>query len=52
MNRVVSDVLNIGRQESAQFEPPVELDVIKFLNSRFRDFKILAESQDKILYLI
>ncbi len=49
MNRVVSDVLNIGRQESAQFEPPVELDVIKFLNSRFRDFKILAESQDKIL---
>ncbi len=49
MNRIVSDVLNIGRQETAQFEPPVERDVIKFLSERFADFQLLAESQDKIL---
>ncbi len=47
MNAVVSDVLNIGRQESAQFESPVERDVIKILQKKSQDFSLLAQSQGK-----
>ena len=49
MDKVVSDVLNIGRQESAQFEAPVEKDIIQFLYEKSRDFSILAQSQNKEL---
>jgi len=49
MNRVVSDVLNIGRQESAQFESPVERDIISFLKEKSYDFSILAQAQGKSL---
>jgi len=49
MNKVVSDVLNIGRQESAQFEPPVERDVIQILETQSKDFTLLAKAQNKEL---
>ena len=49
MNSVVSDVLNIGRQESAQFEYPVEKDVIELLRIQSNDFMLLAKSQGKKL---
>jgi len=49
MNKVVSDVLNIGRQEGAQFESPIEKDVIKLLTVQGNDFTLLAKSQGKKL---
>jgi len=52
MNKVVSDVLNIGRQESAQFEPPVEKDVIQLLKTQSTDFTLLAKAQNKELIVL
>lgn len=49
MNIVVSNILNIGRQEGAQLDKPVEVDVIAFLRQKANDFKLLAESEEKIL---
>ena len=49
MNIVVSNILNIGRQEGAQLDKPVEIDVIAFLRQKANDFKLLAESEGKIL---
>lgn len=49
MNVLVSNILNIGRQEGAQLEKPVEVDVIAFLKQKADDFKLLAESDNKNL---
>ena len=49
MNIVVSNILNIGRQEGAQLDKPVEVDVIEFLTQKASDFKLLAESENKEL---
>jgi len=49
MNIVVSNILNIGRQEGAQLDKPVEVDVIVFLRQKANDFKLLAESEGKTL---
>ncbi len=47
MNKMISNILEIGRQESAQFEEPVEIDLIKFLKERANNFKILAYQKEK-----
>jgi two-component system OmpR family sensor kinase len=49
MNVIVSNILNMGRQEGAQLEKPVEVDVIEFLKSKANDFKLLAENEGKEL---
>ncbi|MDD5158213.1 HAMP domain-containing sensor histidine kinase [Sulfurimonas sp.] len=49
MNIVVSNILNIGRQEGAQLEKPTEVDVIAVLSKKANDFKLLAESEGKTL---
>ncbi len=49
MNQLVGHILNIGRQEGAQLENPVDVDVISFLNSKANDFALLAESEGKNL---
>jgi len=49
MNVVVSNILNIGRQEGAQLHKPVEVDIIDFLNKKANDFQLLASSEDKKL---
>jgi len=51
MNIIVSNILNIGRQEGAQLDKPVEIDVITFLKQKADDFKLLAENEDKELYM-
>lgn len=51
MNIIVSNILNIGRQEGAQLDKPIEVDVIKFLRQKANDFKLLAESEDKQLHM-
>jgi len=49
MNIIVSNILNIGRQEGAQLDKPVEVDIIEILKQKANDFKLLAESEGKKL---
>jgi len=49
MNIIVSNILNMGRQEGAQLDKPVTIDVIEFLKNKANDFKLLAENEDKEL---
>jgi len=49
MNNIVSNILNIGRQEGAQLEKPVEVDVIALLREKANDFNLLANSEGKKL---
>ena len=49
MNKMIGNILEIGRLESAQFEQPVELDLIAFLKERANNFKILAHQQEKTI---
>ncbi len=42
MNQMISSILDMGRQEGAQFEKPVELDIIKYLEAKVESFKLLA----------
>jgi two-component system OmpR family sensor kinase len=49
MNKIVSNILNIGRQEGAQLEKPTEMDVIDHLRNRANDFALLSENEKKKL---
>jgi len=49
MNKIIADILNIGRQEGAQLETPQEVDVIAYLRNKGNDFKLLAENERKNL---
>lgn len=49
MNKIVADILNIGRQEGAQLEIPVEADIIAILKKWAGDFALLANSENKTL---
>ncbi len=51
MNVIVSNILNIGRQEGAQLEKPVEVDVIALLREKANDFLLLAKSEGKNLHM-
>ena len=51
MNIIVSNILNIGRQEGAQLEKPTEVDVIQILKQKANDFKLLAENEKKELII-
>jgi len=46
MNDMVTSVLNMGRQEGAQFEKPIELDIISYLKDKLEDFKLLSKEKD------
>ena len=49
MNIIVSNILNIGRQEGAQLDKPVEVDVIAILKQKADDFQLLAANEGKKL---
>ncbi|MDP3301348.1 MAG: HAMP domain-containing sensor histidine kinase [Sulfuricurvum sp.] len=49
MNKIVSDILNIGRQEGAQLEMPAEADIIQILKKWEGDFALLSHSENKNL---
>jgi two-component system OmpR family sensor kinase len=51
MNIIVSNILNIGRQEGAQLDKPIEADLIELLQQKADDFKLLAEHQNKRLII-
>jgi len=47
MNAMISAILEIGRQEGAQFEEPVNIEMVDFLHKRLNDFRILAHQEEK-----
>jgi len=49
MNIIVSNILNIGRQEGAQLEKPAEVDIVEILKQKANDFQLLAENEGKKL---
>ena len=51
MNTIVGSILNIGRQEGAQLETPIQADVIDILRRKANDFALLAESESKELQM-
>jgi two-component system, OmpR family, sensor kinase len=51
MNIIVSNILNIGRQEGAQLEKPTEVDIIALLWTKASDFKLLAQNENKELLI-
>ncbi len=46
MDKMVSSILNVGRQEGAQFENPIEIDVVKFLENKINNYKLLANEKN------
>jgi len=42
MSKMISSILEIGRQEGATFETPVKLDIIKYLKDKMTGYKLLA----------
>lgn len=51
MNIIVSNILNVGRQEGAQLDKPAEVDVIEILKQKASDFQLLAENEGKTLHI-
>ena len=51
MNAMIGSVLEIGRQEGAQFEEPVNTDVIAFLKKLGKNYEVLARGEEKNLAL-
>ncbi len=49
MNVIVSNILQIGRQEGAQLDKPVVADIIEVLKNKADDFQLLAQSEGKEL---
>ncbi|MEA1915152.1 MAG: HAMP domain-containing sensor histidine kinase [Campylobacterota bacterium] len=45
MNKMITSILDIGRQEGAQFEKPIEIDIIEFFNVKVRNYELLAEHE-------
>ena len=51
MNSMIGSVLEIGRQEGAQFEEPENTDVIAFLKKLGKNYEVLAKGNEKNLTL-
>ncbi|MRI59205.1 MAG: sensor histidine kinase [Epsilonproteobacteria bacterium] len=49
MNKMIENLLKIGRQESDQFEPPVQMDLIEYLKEKSANYSLLAENEGKHL---
>ena len=47
MSKMISNILEIGRQEGAQFEKPIEIDLINFLKEQSNNYTILAKMEEK-----
>jgi len=52
MDKMVSSILDVGRQEGAQFEKPTEIDVVKFIESRVNNYQLLANEKKVTLEFI
>jgi two-component system OmpR family sensor kinase len=47
MNKMISSILEVGRQEGAQFEKPIEIDLVQFLKDKAKDFSLIAKGSGK-----
>lgn len=47
MNNMISSILDIGRQEGAQFEKPEEIDLVQYMKRKTNDYRMLS-GQKKI----
>nr|WP_241468830.1 HAMP domain-containing sensor histidine kinase [Campylobacter sputorum] len=46
MNSMINSVLEIGRQEGAQFEEPKKIDIISYINELTNSFRILSHLEN------
>lgn len=46
MNQMISSILDMGRQEGAQFEKPIEFDIINYLKAKAESFKLIASEKN------
>jgi two-component system OmpR family sensor kinase len=46
MDKMVCSILDIGRQEGAQFEQPVEMDVVQFIKQKADNYKLLSKEKN------
>ncbi len=51
MNQMISAILEIGRQESEQLQPPSVVDLVTFVKEKANNFQILANQEGKKIYL-
>ncbi len=42
MNNMISSILDIGRQEGAQFEKPEEIDLVQYMKRKTNDYRMLS----------
>lgn len=47
MNKMISSILEIGRQEGAQLEEPEVIDIVLYLKEICKNFEILAKNEKK-----
>ncbi len=47
MNAMIGSILDIGRQEGAQFDKPVEVDLVQFIKDKAKDFELIAKNKQK-----
>lgn len=46
MNKMITSILDIGRQEGAQFEKAIQIDIIEYLKSKITGYKLLAQKEE------
>jgi len=46
MNSMISSILDIGRQEGAQFEKPHEINLVEFLQRKTNDYRMLSSQKN------
>jgi len=51
MNKMISSILDIGRAEGAQFERPLDIDIIEFLQNKANDYRMLSAQKNIIITL-
>ncbi len=47
MNAMIGSILDVGRQEGAQFDKPVEVDLVQFIKDKAKDFDLIAKNKGK-----
>ncbi|WP_225442372.1 HAMP domain-containing sensor histidine kinase [Aliarcobacter faecis] len=45
MNIMISSILDIGRTEGAQFESPIEIDLVDYIKRKTNDYKMLSNQR-------
>jgi two-component system OmpR family sensor kinase len=49
MNKMISSILDIGRAEGAQFEKPEEIDLVRYLQRKTNDYRMLSAKKKIVL---